>query len=162
MRGTTRLIDSVLIDDRASPDDIAAVEKAFTRSGLSAKVEPGYPLSGGAALPVDWVVHVALAAPIAAFFAAFGAEAGKDAYAAFKRWFRDVSDARKPTSENGQIILYALVEETAVVLHAQTSDDALAALREVNWPAIRGGHVVWDAERRTWRDEVAEQGEDRA
>ena len=41
-----------------------------------------------------WVVQVVVLVPIASFFARFGAEAGKDAYAAVREWVREGWEAR--------------------------------------------------------------------
>ncbi len=63
-------------------DDLKA---ALSQAGVDARVDERT-VTGGAL--IGWVVTITLAAPLAAFFTAVGSEAGKDAYAVFRTWFR--------------------------------------------------------------------------
>jgi hypothetical protein len=50
--------------------------------------QPVYARRSAELLP--WVLQVVLAAPVAAFFASFGGEAGNDAYKTFKDWIKEL------------------------------------------------------------------------
>jgi hypothetical protein len=50
------------------------------------------------------VIQIVVATPFAAFMASFGSEAGKDAYAVFKDWVKELWRAREESnSEHGAI-----------------------------------------------------------
>lgn len=133
------------VDVLAPPEEVAAVEATLARFGFGGKAVAGIPLSGGPPLPLDWVLTVTLAVPIGAFFSAFGAEAGKDAYAAFKEWLSDVRAARRATGDRGRITLQ--YEETSLLLPADLPDAAVDALREIDWNAETSTYLVWDEAR---------------
>jgi hypothetical protein len=42
-------------------------------------------------------------------------------------------------------------DRTNLILHSSYPDEALDALRELDWDAVRGDYLVWDEERRGWR-----------
>jgi hypothetical protein len=45
-------------------------------------------------------------------------------------------------------------EGTNVVLSEGLSDEALDALRDLDWSERHGGYLVWDSDRHEWRDAV--------
>ncbi len=130
------------VDVLAPPEEVAAVEATLARIGFRGKAVAAIPLSGGPPVPLDWVLTLTLAVPISAFFTAFGAEAGKDAYAAFKKWLSEVRAARRPTGERGRLTLQ--YEETSLVLPADLPDVAVDALREIDWNVETSTYLVWD------------------
>jgi hypothetical protein len=119
---------------------------ALGQAGVDARVEEQYVTGGGV---VGWVVTITLAAPLAAFFTAVGSEAGKEAYAAFRTWFRR---QKLRTADSGAVILQGS-DEQEVVLELGVPEEALAALRELDWPNMLSGPIVWDHGTRRWRSE---------
>ena len=142
------LIRRVFLEVTASPEQTAAVESSLRQAGFDVQAEAEIPLSGGAALPADWVVQITLAAPIAAFLTAFATEAGKDAYGAFSRWVEELVRVR---GRNGEITLWDEVD-TLLVLPAPLPDEAVDALRALEWDSIEShSYLDWDESQREWR-----------
>jgi hypothetical protein len=132
----------------APREELDAVEEAFRRAGLDAVAADDSVLRHGAG-PLPWVLYVTLGAPIATFFTTLAAEAGREAYQPIKRWARDLLRARRGY---GSARLQD-PEGTALVLHARLSDEALAALSDIDWSAVkRGGDIHWSESRREWLD----------
>jgi|SRR5689334_5155909 len=140
----------VLIEATASPAEVDAVARAFERAGLSVEVVAAVERRSIDLLP--WLVRVALLVPVGSFFATFGSEAGRDAYAALKAWIRDLSDARNTAGNGRGSIELVDPDSTHVVFPSSISEEALDALRLLDWSATRGDYLVWDAERRVWWD----------
>ena len=138
----------VALERGATDDERAAVEEAFRRVGFDVRATDTveYRSSG----PVPWIVMVTLATPIAAFFHAFAAEAGKDAYAAVKQWVRDLWDARATAGE-GAVRLHD-AQRSTLVLSTRIPDEALDALSRVDWEAVSGDYLTWDEARGEWGD----------
>jgi hypothetical protein len=143
-------IEDVAIENTATAAQLEAVEAAFRRHGLEVEVRPAYARRAADVLP--WIVHITLAAPIAAFFVAFGTEAGKDAYGAVKEWAKDVYRTRRNSGTGQGSITLEDPDQTELVLHSSIPDDALDGLRELDWDQLRGGYLLWDEQRQEWRD----------
>lgn len=133
-------------DREATADELAAVEEAFRRAGLEIRAEAT--VGRKSAGPVQWVIYVTLATPVAAFFQSFGSEAGKDAYGVVKRWVKDVWAARRG---NGSMVLEDS-EHSTLVLSTGIPEDALDALRDLDWSENRGAYLVWSERRGEWLD----------
>lgn len=146
----TYVEDPVFIEETAPPGDVEAVEAAFAQAGFDVRVVAGY--GRKAAGPLDWVIHITLAVPILAFFASFGAEAGKDAYGSVKDWTRRLWSARRGAGTGEGSVVLADPEGSHLILSSSIPPDALDALREIDWTAKRGGYLIWDTARREWRD----------
>jgi hypothetical protein len=116
--------------------------------GIDARVEERSVTGGGV---VGWIVTVTLASPVAAFFTAFGSEAGKDAYAAFRSWFRR---QRYGSADSVEVIVKG-TDDHEVVLDLDLPEEALDALRELEWSQMTTGTMVWDRRARCWRSEVS-------
>ena len=145
-------VQGVVIEDTATPAEVEAVEEAFRRHGLDVEVRTGY---GRKALGESgWVVVVLLGVPVALFFKGFmdelGRAAARDAYGPVKAWIRDVWRSRGAAG-TGSILLRD-DEHTTLALSSSLADEALDALREIDWEQQRGGWLLWDAERREWRN----------
>jgi hypothetical protein len=126
------------------------VTAAFARAGLKVEVSPEYNRRAVGDLP--WVVNVVLLVPIGAFFAKFGSEAGKDAYAAVKDWIRDVWEARRDAGTGTGSIDVSDPDASHLILSSSYPPEALDALCDIDWSEKRGDYLVWDHERRVWRD----------
>jgi hypothetical protein len=130
-------IDVMLFEDQRE-----AVVSAFRRAGIEPVSTELIVYAGADVGP--WVIVVTLATPVAAFFQSFGAEAGKDAYATVKAWFREIRDT---TGRPGYVDLRA-PNGSHVVLPSDIPDEAVDALHEA-W-AARGSYPVWDPAARAW------------
>jgi hypothetical protein len=148
--GKQHVIERTLIEYEAPPEEVAAVQEALASFGFSVTVRPEYPLTGGPPTDLSWAVFIALGVPLTAFFTALGSAAGTDAYAALKEWVERVRDARRLTSGRGEIRIHDA--HTSMVIPADIPDEAIDALRDVDWAGLRGGHLVWVEEQQVWRD----------
>ena len=142
-------IERVMVEGGAVPEEVAAVQGLLKRWGFEIDVEAGVPLSGGPPVDYVWIVYVWLAVPIASFFEAFGAEAGRDAYTAAKAWIRDIFDTRRTIGEPGEIAL-AAPDGSHLRLSTALPSEALDALREIDWSNARGGLIYWEPDRKEW------------
>jgi hypothetical protein len=140
----------VHVEDTASRDQVRAVAEAFARAGFEVEVEPDYGRRALGDLP--WVVYVPLAVPISAFFTAFASEAGKDAYAVVKSWVHDVWEARAGAGNGEGSVHLADPDASNLILSNSLPDEALDALRDLDWDELGGGYIVWNAVRREWID----------
>ena len=147
-RRPEKMVIRLLLEAPATPRELSDAEELFGRHGFEVRAEAGYPLTGGPVTELTWAVYVVLAVPIAAFLNSFAAEAGRDAYAAAKSWIKDVFDSRG--REGPGVLLVLDGEETQLRLHSEWRDEALEALREVDWDHARGGFLTWDQARREW------------
>lgn len=153
-------IEEVLLLRHASEEDVAAVEAAFAAAGFEVRARAEVELRGGgigswggASLP--WDVYVVLGVPLALFLQGFMSAAGEDAYDAVKRWVRDIVAAhdRPGYYRNGAID----VRDSAgggIVFSAGLSDEAFAALRLLDWSAVEGDLLLWDADTGRWYDRM--------
>jgi hypothetical protein len=144
-----RTIERVSIEGGASPEEVAKVQKLFADSGFSVDVDAGLPLSGGPPTDLVWGIYVFLGVPVAAFFSTLGAEAGKDAYAATKYWIKQIVAARKSPDGTGQISL-AGRDGSHLRLSSELPDEALDALRDIDWSTLGDGFLTWDDDRGRW------------
>jgi hypothetical protein len=140
----------VVIEDTAPSEHLDAVAQAFASAGFDVEVVADYGRRSMDLLP--WVVLVDLLVPVRPFFNAFFTEAGKDAYASVKKWLRDVSAARAGAGTGEGAIQLRDPEHTNVILPSALPDEAIDALRDLDWDEVRGDYLVWDGQRKIWRD----------
>lgn len=140
----------MIADVEASPAELHAIDEAFRRIGVDVSSLPAYEMRSAGSLP--WVVHITLAAPIAAFFTAVATEAGKDTYALVKQWVRDLLAARAESTRPTGSITVVDTDATTVVVSAGLSDEAIDALSALDWSAVRGDYLIWDEETAAWYD----------
>jgi hypothetical protein len=148
------MVASVKVVDSASGSQIKQVEAAMRIVGLDIEgVRARHPTQDqphvGEALP--WIISITLAAPVAAFFAAIGSEAGKDAYLALKEWLRGIAAISHPA-------VYGHVEiedpeGTKFDLRPKAlPDEAFTGLLELDWSKLSGGELVWAEEEKRWME----------
>jgi hypothetical protein len=143
------LIKRLLVESSASPAEIEDVQAVFARAGFDVTADPAYERRSAALLP--WIVEVTLAAPIAAFFVAFGTKAGEDAYSAVKSWAREMFDARRASGSGEGSLAISDSEGTNLILSSGIPERALDDLRQLEWPAHAGEYLIWD-DHRGWHD----------
>jgi len=148
----------VYIDKGSSADEVSAVEEAFHRAGMEAKVEPGILEFSQ---QFTWIIMISV--PPTAFLSAYFAAAGADAWGAAKHQFgrlrrlvRDLKIARG-SGQGGRIEL----EESGrawLLLTSDLSDDAFRQLEGVDWSLAQRGSLRWDVQRQCWMH--CEQGKE--
>lgn len=130
------------------------MREAFRAHGFDPDLKDDYLRRSTGVLP--WIVVVTLTTPIATFFAAFGAAigtaAGQDAYAAAKKWVKDVWASRVSSPANRGFLEIEDSDNTRVVLTSGLPDEALDALLSMDLGQHRGEYLTWDEEASTWRD----------
>ena len=141
---------TVEADVGATEPELVAIADAFRRAGF--EVRPEAVISGRSGGPVPWVLYITISAPIAAFFGAFASSAGEDAYAAVKRWAKELWAARLGNDSDTGSVVVQDVESTNLVLRSALPDEALEALAAMNWPEAKGDYLVWNEKRRQWLD----------
>ena len=153
--------EPVHIEATAPAEHVAAVEEAFARAGFRVAVAADYERKGVADL-LPWVVLVILLSPIKPFFDAFSAKAGEraadDAYDGLKQLLRDIRLARSGAGTGEGSIRISDPERTNVELPSPLPDEAVEALRDIDWNEVRGAWLVWDPQRKTWRDPTKRGG----
>jgi hypothetical protein len=130
------------------PPTVDDLRVELARMGVEAQVEERTVVGGAL---VAWIVTVTLATPVAAFFAAFGAAAGKaagkDAYAAFRAWL----DGQGSRTYDSALVIVKGSDDREVELELPVPEEALDALRELDWSQMPTGSIVWDRQARCWR-----------
>ncbi len=153
-------IEQVVIEDTAPPEHPAAVKEAFARAGLEVEVDPSYGRRSGEVLP--WIVLVVVGLPLKGFLEGFGKgfgeAAGRDSYEALKAWRNDVSSARSGAGTGEGSIQISDPEHSNVILSSALPDEAIDALRDLDWNEHRGDYLVWDGTRKIWRDPTKRDG----
>jgi hypothetical protein len=140
-------IEEVVTDAAITPDELADLNEAFRRFGFDVQAEPA--IHARSIDPVPWVVYITLGAPIATFFTTLAAEAGKDAYEPLKELVKGVLAARR--NRPG----YAAIsdpEHSRVTLQPGLPEEALDALKEIDWSEMGAGDLHWSRARREWLD----------
>jgi hypothetical protein len=70
----------------------------------------------------------------------------------FKRLVRDVQQARRGAGNGTGSIDISESENTHLVLPNSLPDEALEALRGLDWTAKRGEYLIWRSDRSQWED----------
>jgi hypothetical protein len=146
----------VAADVSATADDLAAVKEAFRRVGFDVRPEP---VVEGRAEAMPWVLYVTIGAPIATFFTTIAAKAGDDAYEAVKRWVKDLWAARRgPNDRTGSVVLRD-TRGNQLVLSSTFPDEALDALRDIDWTGVEGDYLLWSSKSGRWLDPMKHPSE---
>lgn len=143
-------IERVVVEDTASAADVDATARVFREIGFAGPVEPVYGRRSAELLP--WLVEATLAIPFVAFFQSFGSEAGKDAYAALKKWIQGVWAARRDAAGREGTVHLQDPDSSHLILGSTLPEMALDALRELDWSQVAGDYLVWDGGRQRWWD----------
>jgi hypothetical protein len=140
----------VATDDLATDAELEAVDQAFRRAGFEVRAEAVVGRKSEGVLP--WVIYVTLTAPIASFFGSFAVEAGKDAYSTVKRWLREICESRQESGNGSGAVVLRDSEGSSLILTSQLPEEALDALRGLDWSEKRGDYLIWSHDRGEWLD----------
>jgi hypothetical protein len=147
-------IEYVSLDEAASPEEVAAVTAVFGRAGFEADVDANFGRKSAALLP--WAIIVFLGTPLAKFFWAFfgrlGKRAADDVYPSLREFIKELIAARSSSAAPRGDIRFMDRDGTNLIVSAEITDEAIDALAQLDWEAMRGGWLLWDTERGEWRD----------
>lgn len=146
------LTTEVMIEDTAPPGHTEAVAEAFKRVDLVVEVEAAWIRKSADVLP--WVVKIAVDGTLAGFFGALGV----DAYSTFKRLVHEVREARTGAGDGTGSIDVSDSDNTHLILSDSLPDEALDALRDLDWSEKRGEYLVWKPDRNEWVDPLKRVG----
>jgi len=63
---------------------------------------------------------------------------------------KEVWAARQPSLEGQGSLDISAPDGTEIALDSRIPDEALDALAEIDWDAVRGDYLTWDDDRREW------------
>jgi hypothetical protein len=142
----------VHIEETAPAEQSSAVKRVFADSGLDAEVTADY---GRRSLDVfPWAIIFVVSTPLRAFFQSFGSEGGKDAYAKFKEFMHQLRKSRSGAGSGSGTVDVSDPDGTRIIFGSELPDEAIEALANVDWDAVRGGYIVWNNERQEWYDHL--------
>ncbi len=140
------LVESpVYIEANAPPGDAEAVERLFRREGFEVEVEPKLEHRAAALDATNWIIQVGLKTTVEGFFLALGG-------AGFKFFILDLIQARG--GSNGHLDV-GDPDNTRLQIPTSIPGEALDGLADVQWADLRGGWLVWNADREEWIDHTA-------
>jgi hypothetical protein len=144
-------IEWVALDLAASPQEVAAVEKAFARVGHAVAPEADIVSRSTATDLLPWIVAVELLIPISAFMRGLASEAAEDSYPAIKRWVTELFTARRSSSAKYGSIRVSDPDGLYLEIESGIPDEALDALAEIDWIELGGGgYIAWDFKNGEW------------
>jgi len=132
-----------LIDSLATPDEVAATERAFDEVGFPVIVNPALEFRSRYPELIPWTL--VLKAPLTAFLTALAAKAGADACDSLRRLVGQLAESRG--ARRGQVKIEEAERE--IVLTTETPEDALRLLARGQIP--ESGYVLWDDDAKVWR-----------
>jgi hypothetical protein len=147
-------IQRVLVDDGASADAIAQIADMLRRNGFAGAIEIN-PQPVRRSLDTMAFVQIVIAVPIAAFINGLFTEAGKNAYESFGRWVRRLRTARVSSMGSKSYVDIWDADGTRLLIDPNISDNAMAALRLIEWSHVQGEHLVWNEESCEWMISIA-------
>ena len=142
------IVQEVVIEASAPPGHAVAVEEAFKRAGFDIEVEDQLIEGRATGDVLPWLVQVGLDGTLTSFFAALGV----DAYKRFKALVHDLWNAREGAGNGKGQIDFGDSEDTRLILPPSLPDEAFDALEDLDWDELRGGWIVWNADRKEWVD----------
>src|SRR4051794_5856342 len=128
----------VAIKGAAPPELVGAIAEALDSAGYEAEVADRYLAKGPIA---DWLIEIAVKDTVEGFFLALGA-------AGFTKLTRTVFE-REKDADRGRLKVVDR-DGTQLTFPTVLPDEAIDALRDIDWSNIRGGSLTWAAERRAW------------
>jgi hypothetical protein len=137
-----RTLLDVLVEEGASPSDVAALADALDECGIPAAVRPGIARRSVGDMP--WIVLITV--PAGAIAAGFFGKAGSDAWDGLKRVVGRIYAVRR--SSEAQTGSIEISEGNRALIFSETVTDAgYRAIAEL--PS--SGYYVWDPQTSSWR-----------
>lgn len=118
---------------------VDATAEALDAAGFEAEVADRYMAKSSTA---QWLIEIGVKSTIEGFFLALGA-------AGFTKLMRTVFDKSEEDADEGRIEVVDR-DGTRLTLSSALPDEAVSALRDMDWSNIRGGSLTWVADRRVW------------
>ncbi|HEX7279300.1 MAG TPA: hypothetical protein VF255_06700 [Solirubrobacterales bacterium] len=115
-----------------------AAAEALESSGYEAEIADRYVAKGPAA---QWLIEIGVKSTIEGFFLALGA-------AGFTKLARTVFESEEGEDRGRLEVLDK--DGTRLTMSSRLPDEAVSALRDMDWSNIRGGSLTWVADRRAW------------
>jgi hypothetical protein len=143
-------VESVLLESGASPDEVAALEAAFARAGFTVTAEAAYERRSAGALP--WVVLIIVTIGLGEFVRAFARTLGEEAGKGVAQLLRDILEARRSSPVARGSVQIRAGDGTMLTVSTETPEEGLDAIAEIDFEAKLGHYLLWDHERREWRD----------
>lgn len=128
----------VAIKGAAPSEPVGAIAEALDSAGYEAEIADRYMAKGSAA---QWLIEIAVKDTIEGFFLALGA-------AGFTKLVRTVFESEEDV-DRGRLEVVDR-DATRLTLSSALPDEAVSALRDMDWSNIRGGSLTWVADRRVW------------
>lgn len=134
--------------DGATQEEVEGIERAFRRVGLNIPPEPPSTKLRSVELPPTWIIEVYIVwKTLQPFFDSFLTEAGKDAYAAFKQCVQELVGT---FGERPGFIRVIDADGSLIEIPSQIPDEALEALRNIDWSQQLPRDLFWSPRRQQW------------
>jgi hypothetical protein len=124
----------------APPHLVQVVSDELGRAGYDVMISNHFRPKGLAA--ARWLIEVGAEQTINGFFLALGA-------AGFTKLVRTVFDSEDDADETRLEVVDE--DETRLTLSSVLPDEALIALRDLDWTTVRGTSLTWMADRQEWK-----------
>jgi hypothetical protein len=128
----------VAIKAVAPPGLVGSVAEALNSAGYETEIADRYLAKGSAA---QWLIEIAVKDTIEGFFLALGA-------AGFAKLVRTVFEPAE-NADRGRLEVVD-GDGTRLALPSALPDEAVCALREMDWSTIRGDALTWSEDRQVW------------
>lgn len=129
----------VTIQGTAPPHQVQVIADQLGRAGYDVITSDHFRPKGLVA--ARWLIEVGAEQTINGFFLALGA-------AGFSKLVRTVFESEEDTDETRLEVVDK--DETRITLSSVLPDEALIALRDMDWTTVRGTSLTWVADRGAW------------
>lgn len=131
---------TVTIQSTAPPHLVQVISDELGRAGYDVITSNHFRPKGLVA--ARWLIEVGAEQTVNGFFLALGA-------AGFNKLVRTVFDSEDDADKTRLEVVDK--EETRLTLSSLLSDEALIALRDMDWTTVRGNSFTWVADRQEWK-----------
>ena len=151
------------LDAEATEHEVAAVEEVLAGEGFEPRIEATWrkpPHTGNGPM---WMILIPVGVPLAYFLRGYATRLGEKAAEETAEWLRSfvkrLRAAREPSPAADGWITFRGTDGTQLDL-ANIPDEAFNALYELDLPELIGAHLMWDHERRQWRNAHTPPGQE--
>jgi hypothetical protein len=81
-------------------------------------------------------------------------ESGGDVYPLIRQWVEDLWAARRGAGNGTGSVVLQDSRDSQLVLSSTLPEEALEALRDVDWAAVEGDYLIWSEKKRQWLDQM--------